>query len=304
MIFGPPIPQVDLSPSCNLFSTGVIFATVIFAVTKRAMHRVHPPVLVIVLVAALQANATVATSCDAAALLRALRWPNATVPLEVPEGVLANPHVHALHAAMHHLNSVTCLRFVNATQERYRVVVEASTACGSPVGHVGVGDAQKLLLGASCFLQNGTVLHELLHVAGLFHEHTRPDRDQYVRVLWTNIPRDKHKNFAVQSWMRESAGLLTLGLPYDYGSLLHYGLNVFTKDEQLPSLALRRPYTGLVGQREAPSRTDVARVNRLYECWNHYLGDDLLGSKAYSTWHAAALLPPPRDELNHYHTKT
>lgn len=266
------------------------------------------PVVLVVVVVAMQGNAmcTVATPSAAAGLLHTLRWPNRTVPVEVPEGVLALPYVHALHSAMHHLNTVTCLRFVNATQEPYRVVVEASTACGSPVGHVGVGDAQKILLGASCFLENGTVLHELLHVAGLFHEHTRPDRDQYVQVLWPNIPKHKHKNFAVPSWMRERAGLLTLGLPYDYGSLLHYGLNVFAKDEQLPSLVLRRPYAGLVGQREAPSKTDVARVNRLYECWNHYLGDDLLGAEAYRSWHAAEFHPPPGHLSRHScysHTK-
>ncbi|XP_063870776.1 low choriolytic enzyme-like [Scylla paramamosain] len=242
----------------------------------------------------------VTSTIAAAGMLRALRWPNATVPVEVSEGVLNSSHVHDIHAAMHYLNSLTCLKFVNATQQQYRVVVESSTGCGSLVGHVGVGEYQKLLLGASCFLQKGIVLHELLHVAGLFHEHTRPDRDQYVRVVWTNIRKDKHKNFVVPSWMRKSPDLVNLGLPYDFGSLLHYGLKVFTIDQERPSMVLRRPheYTGLVGQRDAPSRADVARVNRLYECWNHYLGDDLPGAKAYLVWQAATLT----HELSHFHT--
>lgn len=270
-------------------------------VIVSAMHCWGQITLVLITLTALQGNTRIILTTNAAAqILRALRWPNATVPVEVSEGVLTSSHLQDLHAAMHHLNSLTCLRFVNATRHQYRVVVESSTGCGSLVGHVGVGEYQKLLLGTSCFLQRGIVLHELLHVAGLFHEHTRPDRDQYVRVVWSNIHKDKHKNFVVPSWMRRNPDLVTLGLSYDYGSLLHYGLKVFTIDQERPSMVLRRPYeyTELVGQRDAPSRGDVARVNRLYECWNHYLGDDLPGAKAYLSWYAATL----SHDLSHFQT--
>lgn len=255
------------------------------------VHQSYQVVVVVVMAMAVvvNKNAVFAFAKSATDLLCALRWPNATVPVEVPDGVLAPDHWHALQAAMHCLNGLTCLSYVNATREPYRVIVKPARGCGSLVGHVGVGDAQTLHLGAQCFLQKGTVLHELLHVAGLFHEHTRPDRDQYVRVMWTNIQQNKFKNYAVRPWAEEGAELLTLGLPYDYGSVMHYSPDMFTVNKTLPSLTLRRPYTGLVGQREAPSRTDVARVNRLYECWEHYLGDDLPGATAYHVWHAAAL---------------
>ena len=29
--------------------------------------------------------------------------------------------------------------------------------------------------------------HTLLHVLGMYHEHQRPDRDQYITVEWKNI---------------------------------------------------------------------------------------------------------------------
>ena len=33
----------------------------------------------------------------------------------------------------------------------------------------------------------GDALHELFHTLGRIHEHNRPDRDRYIRVLWGNI---------------------------------------------------------------------------------------------------------------------
>lgn len=33
----------------------------------------------------------------------------------------------------------------------------------------------------------GIVMHELLHTAGMYHEHQRPDRDQYVTILFMNM---------------------------------------------------------------------------------------------------------------------
>lgn len=36
-----------------------------------------------------------------------------------------------------------------------------------------------------------TVIHELLHKLGLWHEHMRHDRDAYIRVHYRNIPKSQ-----------------------------------------------------------------------------------------------------------------
>jgi len=44
----------------------------------------------------------------------------------------------------------------------------------------------QISLGPSCLFKD-TILHEIMHSLGFWHEHSRPDRDNYVTVHLHNV---------------------------------------------------------------------------------------------------------------------
>lgn len=66
----------------------------------------------------------------------------------------------------------------------------------------------------------GTIVHELMHVLGLFHEHQRSDRWKHMKVCEVNIHPDTTGNFDV---IVPTDGLTLT--PYDYHSRMHYDAN-------------------------------------------------------------------------------
>jgi len=59
------------------------------------------------------------------------------------------------------------------------------TGCWSYVGMQG--GKQEINYPDWCIDQYGSVLHEMYHALGFFHEQSRFDRDDYVTIVWDNI---------------------------------------------------------------------------------------------------------------------
>ena len=80
------------------------------------------------------------------------------------------------------------------------------SSCWSSVGKRYSPGYQQLSLGPGC-RHHGTVVHELMHALGFWHEQSRPDRNKFIEIFWENIRQGKVVIVFVSS---RSLGLLTI----------------------------------------------------------------------------------------------
>ena len=60
-----------------------------------------------------------------------------------------------------------------------------------------------------------------------------------------------------------------LGVQYDYQSIMHYGSKAFSKNGDLTIKVIGNDST-VIGQRSGFSKTDVIKINALYNCHCKY----------------------------------
>ncbi|XP_064353898.1 astacin-like metalloendopeptidase [Dromaius novaehollandiae] len=168
-----------------------------------------------------------------------------------------NASLKALEEAFGDFARLTCVRFVPRSSQRDFVSIAPMAGCFSSVGRAG--GMQPLSLAPACLRGGkGVALHELMHVAGFWHEHSRADRDDYISISWDNILPGFEGNF-----MKSRTPNMLVG--YDYSSVLHYSRYAFSRSGAPTITPLRAPAAPL-GQRRGLSASDAARVNRLYGC--------------------------------------
>ncbi|XP_072254921.1 astacin-like metalloendopeptidase [Pyxicephalus adspersus] len=163
-------------------------------------------------------------------------------------------HIQVINAAFDDLHATTCIRFVNHTGQRDYISIMPGLGCYSSIGRRG--KMQVLSLNFDCLAKGkGIVLHELLHVIGFWHEHSRADRDDYVTIYWDAIKAGYRQNFCKY----ETTNMIG---NYSLGSILHYSGNAFADKEDRPTIVPR--VNASIGQREKLDNADIQRVNDLY----------------------------------------
>ncbi|KAK7877698.1 hypothetical protein WMY93_031585 [Mugilogobius chulae] len=118
--------------------------------------------------------------------------------------------------------------------------------------------SQKVSLSQNGCLTTKIIQHEMLHALGFAHEHSRSDRDDYVRVQTQNIREGLENNF-------DKYDTNNLQTPYDFNSIMQYNNYAFSKNRSPTLVAIADPNMRF-GYATEMSDNDVLRVNRLYSC--------------------------------------
>lgn len=181
-------------------------------------------------------------------------WENRTIPFSI-DSKLSNPE--RILRVIEYFNTHTNVRFTPHAGEADGIVFTPIEGhCLSYLGRVG--GAQPVLLDDRCDDQE--IIHELMHVLGFVHEHSRPDREQFVAVNWPNIEEEKKDQFLVVP--HELIEPLK-DRPFDYQSVMIYPDRAFAKDRSQPTLSSK------TGQKIEPPRNglsseDLERIRILY----------------------------------------
>ncbi|XP_064089956.1 hatching enzyme 1.2-like [Macrobrachium nipponense] len=184
-------------------------------------------------------------------------WPGGSIPYVISSSFSSQERA-LIARAMAEYHQKTCIRFVPRSSHRDYIHILRGRGCSSSVGRNG--GLQVVSLGDGC-IHFGIIIHEFMHTAGFWHEHSRSDRDNYVTIHWANILPGLQHNFDKNS----DAHTTNLGLPYDYESIMHYSPYAFTRTYGSPTIVLKR--SGVtIGQRSGFSQLDVQSLNLLYTC--------------------------------------
>ena len=111
-------------------------------------------------------------------------WPEGKIPYKIGDGFSEN-QTNTIQSAIDYYNNEFegCLQWVVRGSESNYVTFENTGTCSSRIGvaFYPFPVSQSIHLGRCSHLE-GHIKHEMMHTIGFYHEHSRSDRDMYIKV--------------------------------------------------------------------------------------------------------------------------
>jgi len=186
------------------------------------------------------------------------KWANGRVPYQFANG-FSTAEQNVIRGAFAQYSANTCIEFVERNGERDYIEFIKDDGCYSYVGRTG--GRQAVSLDDGCVYEY-IIVHELMHAVGFFHEQSRYDRDNYVRINWQNICCNADGNFQAQT----ARTIQHLGEPYDQKSIMHYGEYDFSTNYGTLKTIEAIDGTSPLGNEQGFTQIDLNKLNKLYEC--------------------------------------
>ncbi|XP_016068183.1 PREDICTED: meprin A subunit alpha [Miniopterus natalensis] len=224
-----------------------------------------------------------------------LRDPSARWKFPIPYILADNLELNAKGAILYAFEMFrlkSCVDFKPYEGERSYIIFQQFDGCWSEVGDQHVG--QNLSIGQRCDYK-AIIQHEILHALGFYHEQSRSDRDDYVKIWWDEILPGYEHNFNTY----DDSFITDLNTPYDYESLMHYAPFSFNKNESVPTITAKIPeFNSIIGQRLDFSDIDLERLNRMYNCTTTHT---LLDHCAFEKANICGMIQGTRDDADWVH---
>ncbi|GMS99363.1 hypothetical protein PENTCL1PPCAC_21538, partial [Pristionchus entomophagus] len=188
------------------------------------------------------------------------RWPTTQ-----PIGFTFNSDINeatrkVIRTATQKIAANTCLSFRENSNVGTQLQFHQGGGCWSYIGRQ-TGAKQLISIDKGCEIV-AIASHEISHALGLDHTQDRKDRDAYVTVNTAAVNFDLLNNFA----KRTDAQNNNFGVPYEYGSDMHYGAYDFSNNGQPVLVPSQGEYLNTMGQRKSLTFSDYKLINSLYNC--------------------------------------
>lgn len=182
------------------------------------------------------------------------RWPGGKIYYTVASN-MGSINANKITSAVNEYNSKTNTQWIPRTnQSNYVEFIFGSSSGYDGWAHIGyLGGKQSISLDQNISL--GSVIHEMGHTTGLYHEHCRKDRDQYVSIQWNNIQNGQAYNFDIYNSGTDIG-------PFNINSVMMYWPDSYSKNGQ-PTIK-RANGTTFTYNRTGFTTGDINTINTMY----------------------------------------